>query len=93
MMGDGRGDGDEFAVVEHRREQADVHGVGAALVGVVADDDIAGLPLVSWDGLEDVADCRRHDAKLGRDGFGLSQHVAVGCEQATGVVVHVPDDR
>ena len=93
VMGDGRSDGNELAVMEHRREQADVHGVGAALVGVVADDDVAWLPCIARDGLEDVADRRRHDAELGRDSFGLGQHVAVGREQAAGVVVHVPDDR
>jgi len=93
VVRDGRGDRDEIAPDEDRAEQHDVGRVRAALVGIVGDVDVAGLPAGQRVRRDHVPEGGRHDAELGGDGARLRQHLALRSEEAAGIVVHVPDDR
>ena len=93
VMGDGRRNGDDLALMEDRAEEHDVRGMGTAAIGVVGDQHIALAPILERNRLQHMLGRQPHDAELGGDRLGLGQHLAIGQEQAAGIVVHVPDDR
>ena len=69
-------------------DEGDVVEVGAAEVGVVEDDDVAGGEV---EALEGGGDGGGHGAEVDGDVGGLGDHVAVGVKEGAGVVLALLD--
>ena len=69
-------------------DEGDVVEVGAAEVGVVEGDDVAGVEL---EALEGGGDGSGHGAEVDGDVGGLRDHVAVGVKEGAGVVLALLD--
>ena len=69
-------------------DEGDVVEVGAAKVGVVEDDDVAGVEV---EALEGSGDGGGHGAEVDGDVGGLGDHVAVGVKEGAGEVLALLD--
>jgi len=73
-----------WLVQEDGGDEGDVGQVGAAEVGIVEDDDIAGLPVVEYG--EGGGDAVGHGAEVGGDVGGLGDEAPGAVEEGAGEV-------
>ena len=83
---------DELAVVEDRRHRGDVGRVARAVIGVVVDDDVAGLPGVVQR-LVDPPQVGRDGADVHRRRIRFAERVEVAVEEPGAEILRLPDDR
>ena len=83
---------DELAIVEDRRHGGDVRRVARTVIGVVVDDDIAGLPGVVQR-LVDPSQVGRNGADMHRRRIGFAERVEVAIEEPGAEILRLPDDR
>ena len=92
MRGIGR-EADEFAIIEDRHHDGDVGRMRGALVGVIVDHAVAGLPVFQLHRLFDPAQVAGQRADVHRCGVGFAQSVVFGVEQPRAKVLAFADDR
>jgi hypothetical protein len=93
VMGAGAPPGHKLAVEIQRREHEDVRRVRGAPVGVVNEERVSGPPCVGGVRPLDPTHDPGHRPELRGDVVGLGDHAALGVEQGTGEVEHLPDHR
>ena len=86
-------DRQQLAVVEHRHRHRHIGRVGAALVGVVEDHDVARLQLRHREPLQRCRGREVHRGDVHRAVGGLADQLPVRIEDRVGVIDHVVDDR
>ncbi len=93
MVAERADESDAAALVEHGHEGDDVGQMLAAAIGVVGNDDVAGLPLVGGDVLgQYLGEEERHRVQMARDARGLRHVPAIAVEHGGRVIEQLTHD-